>query len=97
MKWVVVKFTETKDCSFINWLVENETEKLATCTVKFCKWPPLRTVTSDDLKRPVKPKVHGHIIKLKYLAVTKPMVRKKISYLIVNIFMSKHSIGKNMN
>ncbi|XP_060857763.1 uncharacterized protein LOC132935284 [Metopolophium dirhodum] len=57
MKWVVAKFTGTKDYSVlpINWLVVNENEKLATSTIKFCKWPPIRTVTSDDLKKAIKP------------------------------------------
>ncbi|XP_025207839.1 uncharacterized protein LOC112603482 [Melanaphis sacchari] len=58
MKWVVAKFIDTKDYSVlpINWLVENETEKLITSTIKFCKWPPIRSVTSDDLNKAVKPK-----------------------------------------
>jgi len=36
MKWVVAKFTDTEDYNVlpINWLVENETEKLATSTIK---------------------------------------------------------------
>lgn len=52
-KWVVVKFTDTKDYSVlpVNWLVETETEKLTTSNIQFCKWPPVRSVTSDDLKK----------------------------------------------
>lgn len=53
MKWVVVKFVEDgKDFSVIptNWLVETETDNLSRCSVKYCKWPPKRVVTSDDLK-----------------------------------------------
>lgn len=50
MKWVVAKFTDTKDYSVlpINWLLENNTEKLTTSTIKFCKCTPIRSVTSDD-------------------------------------------------
>lgn len=79
MKWVVVKFTDTKDYSVlpINWLVENETQKLATCTIKFCKWPPLRTVTSDDLKKPVKPEDSWIQYQIKVLGGNKTYGKKK--------------------
>jgi len=52
-KWVVVKFSDTKDYSVlpVNWLVETETERLTTSNIKYCKWPPVRSVTSDDLKK----------------------------------------------
>lgn len=57
MKWVVAKFIVGKDFSVlpINWLVETEVQKLETSTIRFCKWPPLRSVTSDDLKEAVNP------------------------------------------
>jgi len=53
MKWVVVKFGDTRDYSVlpINWLVETKTERLTTGNIKYCKWPPVRSVTSDDLKQ----------------------------------------------
>jgi len=57
IKWVVVKFTDTKEFSVlpVNWLVETETERLATSSIKFCKWPPIRSVISDDLKNAENP------------------------------------------
>lgn len=52
MKWVVVKFIDTREFSVLptNWLVETDTEQLSNSTIKFCKWPTLRSITSDDLK-----------------------------------------------
>lgn len=52
-KWVVVKFTDTKDYSVlpVNWLVETETDRLTASNIKCCIRPPVRYVTSVDLKK----------------------------------------------
>jgi len=79
MKWVVAKFIDTKDYSVlpINWLVENTTEKLITSTIKFCKWPPIRSVTSDDLKKAVKPKDSWTQYEIKILGGNKTYGKNK--------------------
>ncbi|KAL4112270.1 hypothetical protein QTP88_016088 [Uroleucon formosanum] len=53
MKWVVVKFGDTTDFSVLpkNLLVETKTERFTKGNVKYCKWPLVRSFTSDDLKR----------------------------------------------
>lgn len=79
IKWVVAKFTDTKDYSVlpINWLVENEKAKLTSSTIKFCKWPPIRTVTSDDLKKAEKPKDSWIRYQIKILGGNKTYGKKK--------------------
>lgn len=68
MKWVVVKFIDGKDFSVIptNWLVETDLENLSKCSVKYCKWPPIR-VTSDDLKFAEDPDDSWKLYKIKVL------------------------------
>lgn len=80
MKWVVAKFMDTKDFSVlpINWLVETETEKLATSTIKFCKWPPIRSVNSDDLKKAMNPEESWIQYQIKILGGNKTYGKKKV-------------------
>jgi len=82
MKWVVAKFTDTKDFSVlpVNWLVQNKTENLTTSTIKFCKWPPIRSVTSNDIKKADEPQDSWAQYQIKILGGNKTYGKKKIIF-----------------
>lgn len=95
MKWVVAKFMDGKDYSVlpINWLVETNKENLATSTIKFCKWPPVRSVNSDDLQKAAKPEESWIQYQIKVLGGNKTYSKKKkcikLIKLKINLYMSK--------
>lgn len=90
VKWVVVKFIDAKDFSVvpINWLIETDTDNLSMCSVKYCKWPPKRSVTSDDLQLAEDPGDSWTMYKIKVLDGNKTYGKILRRLYLNNVYLS---------